>query len=106
MKKKYNYPIDNEIVRKLIDPNYDRNRILQANASELDKAKYKFCQEIISFQIDHKLSNEEVIERMKIDNETFKNLSLRHIEKFTLDDLISYSENLASVFKMNIFTNL
>jgi len=85
-----------EFLKKVEDPNYQReiNRALPLNATSLQVAKYKLCKQMLIYQQEKKLSDEEVAEKIQLSKAETEDILFGCIEKFTLDRLITYAERL------------
>src|SRR5436190_6384714 len=85
-----------EFLKKVEDPNYQReiNRALPPNATSLQVVKYKVCKKILGYELDNKLTCEQVAERMGISKAEVEDILFCEIEKFTLDRLITYAGQL------------
>src|SRR3954453_14638773 len=97
MKKRNNsikFPNDQEIIKKLSDPNHEGNLALTPDATPLEKAKYELCQSILAYKQDKKVSTEKVAQKIQLSIPETKELFLGHIHKFTFDRLITYVTNL------------
>src|SRR2546421_8145609 len=56
-------------LQEIESPNYDGpdiSQALSADASPIDKAKYKVCEKILAYQQDNKLPIEEVANKIKL----------------------------------------
>jgi len=87
-----------EFLKKVENPNYQReiNRALPPNANSLQVAKYKLCKQMLIFQQEKKLSDEEIAEKIKLSVAEVEDILFCEIEKFTLDRLVDYAERLFS----------
>lgn len=88
------FPNDQEIIRKLSDPNHEGNFALDPNASPLEKSKYELCQSILAYKQNKKVSTEKLAEKIKLSIPETKELLFCHINNFTMDRLITYATNL------------
>ena len=64
------------------------------NASVLEKTKYQFSQVITRYQVKNNLSEERIAQQLGLDKNATAKLLRGYIENFSLDSLISYTENL------------
>lgn len=87
-----------EFLKKVEDPNYQReiNRSLPENPTSLQVAKYKLCKQMLVYQRENKLSDEEISKRVKLSVAEVEDILFCEIEKFTLDRLVEYAERLFS----------
>ena len=87
-----------EFLKKVEDPNYNRevNRSLPVNPTALQVAKYQLCKQMLIYQREHNLSDEEIAKRIKLSVAEVEDILFCEIEKFTLDRLIAYAEKLFS----------
>ena len=88
---------------KLSDPNYKGGNIaLPAHASTTDKAKYRVCQVIASYQHKHGLLQKDIAEKIGVDESRISDILRGKIESFTLDRLITYAEKLQPGIRVEI----
>ena len=87
-----------EFLKKVEDPNYQReiNRALPPNANSLQVAKYKLCKQMLVYQQENKLRDEEIAKKIKLTVAEVEDILFCEIEKFTLDRLVEYAERLFS----------
>ena len=85
-----------ELLKKVEDPNYQReiNRALPPNANALQVAKYKLCKQMLIYQQDNNLSDEQIAKRIKLSVAEVEDILFCEIEKFTLDRLTEYASKL------------
>lgn len=104
--KKEVFPDDKTLKRmrdKLSNPNYEGgNFALPANASEVDRAKYRVCQLIAKYQREHRWMQKEVAAKLGVDESRVSDLLRGKIESFTLDRLIGYAEKLYPGLRVEI----
>lgn len=93
-----------EFLKKVEDPNYQReiNRALPLNATALQETKYKLCKQMLIYQQEHNLSDEEIAKRIELSIAEVEDILFCEIEKFTLDRLIAYAEKLFSRNGINV----
>jgi predicted XRE-type DNA-binding protein len=102
-KLSYQYPPrDKEILAKMKHPDYEGNFLLPSDATLLDKAKYRICEKILKYKCGNKLTVEKLAERINLSVPETKELLFCHIQKFTLDRLITYFDNLHIPFEIKI----
>ncbi len=73
---------------------------LAPNASPIEKAKYDFCQTIARYRRENNLTEKTVAQRLGITSSRLDNILYSHINKFTLDELASYVNNLHIPFEL------
>jgi predicted XRE-type DNA-binding protein len=83
----------------------DISRALPANASPIDKTKYKICEKILAYQQDNNLSIEEVTKRIKLTTAETKDIFHYHLNCFTLDRLLTYANRLFSPAEIEVIIN-
>ena len=93
-----------ELEKKFQDPNYDEdvNFGLPTNPTPTEEIKYDLCQKILAYQQDSKLSDEEIARRIGLNVEKVREIMYSHFHKFTLDELVIYSDKLFSPAKREI----
>jgi len=85
-------------------PGYRRiNKGLNWDAGPIEKAKYEICQNILRYKQENDLSEREIGERLGIEKqEKLEYFLYCHIDKFTLDKLVSYATELFVPFELKI----
>ena len=93
-----------EFLKKVEDPNYQReiNRSLPPNATSLQVAKYKLCKQMLIYQQDNNLSDEQIAKRIKLSVAEVEDILFCEIEKFTLDRLTEYASKLFAPYGVEI----
>ena len=95
-----------EFLKKVEDPNYQReiNRALPPNANSLQVAKYKLCKQMLVYQQENKLSDEEIAKKITNligDSDGYYYIylnvfnSIKNNELYTFQYHCSQSQNLA-----------
>lgn len=80
------------------------NRGLDWDATPLEKAKYEICQNLLVYQQDNKISEKELVHKLGISKEQVEYLLFCHVNKFSLDELITYATKLLiPPFELKIF---
>ena len=101
--KRFAFPPKEELerARKRIARSEKRTNIgLAANATPVEKAKYDFCQTIARYRRENSLTEKETAKRLGITLYRLDNILYSHIEKFTLDELANYANNLHIPFEL------
>jgi predicted XRE-type DNA-binding protein len=86
-------------------PDYDGADIsfsLPKNATPLEKAKYKICERILSYQQDNNLPIEEIANKIKLTTAETKDIFHYHLNLFTFDRLMTYASRLFSPSELEI----
>ena len=103
MKRKNNisfFPPEERLAKireKMLEPNYPRiNRPLPKNATSLEKSKYSLCKKILAYEQDNNLTTEELAEQINLTVPEVEDILFARINKFTLDRLVAYANNLFS----------
>lgn len=93
-----------EFLKKVEDPNYQReiNRALPLNANSLQIAKYKLCKQMLVYQQENKLSDEEIAKKIKLSVAEVEDILFCEIEKFTLDRLVEYASRLLNPVRVKV----
>ncbi|MCE8163194.1 MAG: hypothetical protein I3273_02855 [Candidatus Moeniiplasma glomeromycotorum] len=102
--KSYQYPKeDKEILAKMRHPNYEGfNMALPSDATLLDRTKYLICKQILNYEYDSKLTTEELAKQINLSVPETKEILLCHINRFTLDRLLTCFDNLHLPLKVKI----
>lgn len=91
------FPSPEELKRvrkEIANSDHRVNKGLSLNATPMEKAKYELCQEIARYQRENKLSEERLSQKLGITQRIVEYILFAHINKLTLDKLISYANNL------------
>src|SRR6185436_17193094 len=83
----------------------DISQALSADASPIDKAKYKICEKILAYQQDNNLPLEEVAHKIKLTTAETKDIFHYHLNQFTLDRLLTYASRLFSPNELEVIIN-
>jgi len=104
--KKEAFPDEQTLRRvrdKLSGANYrGGNLALPANATEVERAKYRLCQLIAKYQREHGLLQKELAEKIGVDESRISDILRGRIQSFTLDRLIAYAEKLHPGLRVQI----
>ncbi len=94
--------IDVSELERMQQPGYQRiNQGLIPNATPLEKSKYEICQNILRYKRENKLSEQELGEKLGIKQvDKLEYLLFRHIDYFTLDELVEYAGELFTPFRL------
>lgn len=81
------------LLEAIFDENDDTYtmRGLSRNATQIDKIKYQLCKDISDIQIRYKLSDEETVKRLKIDQDKITKINYSHYDELDLEELINYN---------------
>ena len=93
-----------EYLAKIEDPNYQGyiNQALPEDATAVDKMKFKLCKSIIIYQRKNHLTIEQVAKKIGLTIPETKDILFSYIDKFTLDRLANYADQLFS-HKIDIY---
>ena len=81
------------------------NFLLSPNATELEKAKYKLCKDILGYKQKNKLSTENMAQQLELSIPKTEHILYSHINKLHLDELINYANKLHLPFELKINAN-
>src|ERR1043165_2545577 len=68
--------------------------VLSKNTTPLQKSKHELCKEILIYQRKHKLTDEELAEKMELTLAETDDILHYRIDYFTLDRLMTYANKL------------
>jgi hypothetical protein len=108
MKKKNNLSAEEQEFEKYLEkievPNNQEgvNRGLPENATPLQVAKYHLCKQMLIYQQDNNLTDEEVANRISLSLAETQDILFGWIEKFTLDRLVEYAGKLLTPSRVEI----
>ncbi|CAI2172877.1 12060_t:CDS:2 [Funneliformis geosporum] len=96
--------IDVSELERMQQPGYRRiNQGLTPNATPLAKSKYEICKNILRYKREHNLSEKEIGKLLGIKQvDKLEYLLFRHIDYFTLDELVDYASVLFTPFHLAI----
>src|SRR3954466_11990501 len=91
-------------LERIEDPknNQEVNYDLPENPTPLQVAKFDICQRILAYQQDNNLSDEELAEKINLSIPEMEEVLFCQIEKFTLDRLMTYANNLFNPSQIKI----
>ena len=70
----------------------------------MEKSKYEICKQILIYQQDHDLSDEQIAKKMNLTVGETRDILYYHIDYFTLDRLITYASQLLKPLEIKIGT--
>ena len=94
-----------EFLAKIEDPSYDYREAswaLPENPTLLEKTKYELCKQILIYKQNNKLNTEEVAKKIGLTISETADLFYYHIDYFTLDRLMIYTEKLITSAEVKI----
>lgn len=84
-----------EYLNQLSSPKYKGGSwVLSESATPLQKSKYELCRETLIYQRKHKLTDEELAEKMELTLAETEDILHYRTNHFTLDRLITYANKL------------
>jgi len=82
-------------LNQLSSPNYQGGSwFLPENSTLADKEKYEICCEILIYQRQHKLTDEEIAEKINLTLSETQDILYYRITKFTLNQLLTCADKL------------
>src|SRR6185436_2495659 len=103
------FPLEEElekICEEMSAPNYPRtNRPLPKNATSLEKSKYSLCKKVLVYKQENNLPVEKLAKKINLTVPETEDILFARIDKFTLDRLVSYVNNLFD-FHLDIHEDL
>jgi predicted XRE-type DNA-binding protein len=75
---------------------------LSPSASEIERTKFKICQMILRYKVDHGLLQKDIAQKIGADESRTSEILRMRIESFTLDRLIGYAEKLHPELRIHI----
>jgi predicted XRE-type DNA-binding protein len=101
MKRKNNvsfFPPEERLAKireKMLEPNYPRaNRPLPKNATSLEKSKYFLCKKLLIYKQENNLPVKKLAKQINLTVPEVEDILFCRIDKFTLDRLVSYIDNI------------
>ena len=102
MKSKKNSPpkkVVDSIRKEMTNPNFPYKNIgLASDATPLEKNKYEICQKILAYKQDNNLTTEKVAKNIHLTAPETEDIFFGRINKFTLDRLVAYANNIFSFY--------
>ena len=90
------------VVKRAQESDERTNIGLSPNASPMERAKYDFCQTIARYRRENNLTEKSIAQRLGITLPRLDSILYSHIDKFTLDELASYVNNLHIPFELKV----
>lgn len=91
----YPNPEFKEYLNQLASPNYQGGSwVLPENPTPLEKSKHEICREILIYQRQHKLTDEEIARQMELTLPETEDILHYRLNCFTLDRLMTYANKL------------
>ena len=79
----------------MLEPNYPRvNRPLPKNATSLEKSKYFLCKKVLVYKQENNLPVKKLAQQINLTIPEVEDILFARIDKFTLDRLVAYIDNL------------
>ena len=75
---------------------------LSANATPLEKTKYNICQNILRYQRENNLSDEEIAKRINLTQAETEDILFCRIPYFTLDRLMTYASQIFEPLEVKV----
>lgn len=92
-----------EYLKILENSNYQGGTyILNKNASSLEKSKYELCQKMLTYYKKNKLTIEQMAKKIRLSEAETDEILRCWIDKFTLDRLVSYANNLSANLELRV----
>ncbi|CAG8567061.1 1307_t:CDS:1 [Ambispora gerdemannii] len=86
-----------KIREKMLAPNYPRiNIALPKDATSLEKSKYFLCKKVLVHKQENNLSVEKLAQQINLTVPEVEDILFCRINKFTLDRLVAYANNIFS----------
>ena len=82
------------VVKRASSSDKKTNFFLPPNATELDKAKYHLCKTILRYKRQNGLTTKDIAKQLGLSIYRTEYILYSHIDKLTLDELITYANIL------------
>jgi predicted XRE-type DNA-binding protein len=91
-------------LERIEDPNYqgEENHDLPENPTPLQVAKFDICQKILAYKRKNDLTREQIAQTIQLSKAETEEILFCHIEKFTLDRLVSYASKLFNPLEVKV----
>jgi predicted XRE-type DNA-binding protein len=66
------------------------SRMLQPNASSVERLKFSLCEQFVVYLLEHKLTQRELAEKVGIDESLMSKIVHYNFDDFTIDRLVKY----------------
>lgn len=106
MKKQFTFPPTAEfmrVVKRSEESDQRTNFLLPPNATDLEKAKYKLCKNILRYKHQLELSTEIMAQRLGLSVSEVEKILFSRIDELQLDELIRHANNLSFRVKIDSF---
>jgi hypothetical protein len=105
-KKQFAFPPQEEmerVIKRMTQPGYRRiNQGLRPNATMEEKIKHNLCKSIVRHALKNNLTEKELVQKLKIDQEKLEYVLFCHINKLTFEEITAYVDNLHIPFEIKI----
>ena len=82
------------VVKRIARSERRTNIGLASNATPVEKAKYKLCKDILRYEQENKLTTKDIAKQLGLTTYRAEYILYSHIDKLTLDELITYANAL------------
>jgi predicted XRE-type DNA-binding protein len=82
------------VVQRISKSEKRTNIGLSANATPIEKAKYKLCKSILSYKQENNLETKDIAEQLELTVAKTENILYSHIDKLAFEELVNYVNNL------------
>lgn len=106
--KKFTFPLQEEferVVKRAQKSNKKTNFLLMPDATELDKAKYELCKNILRYKHDQELSTKEIAQQLRLNIAKTETILYSRYQELTFDELFNYASNLHLPFEVKIHSS-
>lgn len=92
-----------ERVVKRISKSEKRTNVgLAPNASDEEKAKYKFCKTIACYTVENNVSEQELAKRLGVSHSKVEKIIFCHIDEVDLKELVDYVSKLSLPWEIKV----
>jgi hypothetical protein len=105
--KKFAFPPQEEferVIKRTSKSDRRTNIGLSANATPLEKAKYKLCKSILGYKQDNDLTTKDIAKQLGLTITKTEKILYSHIDELVFEELVSYANCLHVPCQLRINT--
>ncbi|CAJ0918288.1 21730_t:CDS:2 [Entrophospora sp. SA101] len=83
-----------KVVKRIGKSDRRTNIGLSANATPIDKAKYKLCKSILSYKKENNFATKDIAQQLGLTIAKTESILYSHVDKLAFEELVHYANNL------------
>ncbi|CAH1755800.1 15108_t:CDS:10 [Entrophospora sp. SA101] len=90
----FSYAKNLKMVKRIGKSDRRTNIGLSANATPIDKAKYKLCKSILSYKKENNFATKDIAQQLGLTIAKTESILYSHVDKLAFEELVHYANNL------------